>query len=128
MGVKILMGLFLRARRKNTDGLIPVTVNVPVDRCAPSKKWKHKTLFILKDLMFTPFKNLTLCLYRYNFSDVRVLEGVNIKSSSIKYKLCFVFPLFGRLSFPSTVHRLVRCVSYTRSAFKIVCVEGYRQS
>ena len=57
----------------------------------PSKKWKHKTSFILKDLMFTSFKNLTLCFYRYNFSDVRVLEGVNIKSLSTNDVLCFHF-------------------------------------
>ena len=57
----------------------------------PSKKWKHKTPFILKDLMFTPSKTLTLCFNRYNFSDVRVLEGVNIKSLSTNDVLCFHF-------------------------------------
>ena len=57
----------------------------------PKSGNKHKTSFILKDFMFTSFKNLTLCFYRYNFSDVRVLEGVNIKSLSTNDVLCFHF-------------------------------------
>ena len=66
----------------------------------PSKKWKHEALSILKDLMFTSFKTLTLCFYRYIFSDVRVLKDVNIKSLSIDNASCFHFLVGSRLLLP----------------------------